>query len=77
MTDEFEAYVKPTLFGIRYYTEDTNEMSISEVYAPNAEEARRVFDKLGPKHKENFDVLELEDYKELLVKNGVELKSDV
>lgn len=65
-------YVPTNLYGIRYFDPETNELRLSEVYAQNSEDARRVFVAIGPKHKENFDVLELDDYKELLLNMGGE-----
>jgi hypothetical protein len=70
-------YVPTNLYGIRFYDPISNEMRISEVYAHTAEDARRVFNDIGPKHKEEFDVLELDDYKELLTRNGFTLREDL
>jgi hypothetical protein len=52
-------------------------MKIAEIYSTSTEDARKVFSRIGPKHKENFDVLELEDYKELLERQGYTIKDGI
>lgn len=69
--------MQPTLYGIRYVDPESNEMKIAEIYSTSADDARKVFANLGPKHKEDFDVLELEDYKELLERQGYTLKDGI
>jgi hypothetical protein len=69
--------MQSTMYGIRYVDPETNEMKLAEIYSTSLEDARKVFVSMGPKHKEDFDVLELEDYKELLQKQGYEIKEGV
>ena len=69
--------MQPTLYGIRYTDPESNQMKIAEIYAMNSDDARKVFSKLGPKHKEEFDVLDLNEYKELLERQGYEIKEGV
>jgi hypothetical protein len=69
--------MQPTMYGIRYVDPETNEMKLAEIYSTSLEGARKVFSSLGPKHKEDFDVLDLEDYKELLQKQGYDIKEGV
>jgi hypothetical protein len=69
--------MQPTLYGIRYVDPESNQMKIAEIYSTSTEDARKVFSRIGPKHKENFDVLELEDYKELLERQGYTIKDGI
>ena len=69
--------MQPTLYGIRYVDPETNEMKIAEIYSTSTEDARKVFSSLGTKHKETFDVLELDDYKELLERQGYTIKDGI
>jgi hypothetical protein len=69
--------MQPTLYGIRYVDPETNEMKIAEIYSTSTEDARKVFSSLGPKHKESFDVLELDEYKELLERQGYTIKDGI
>lgn len=69
--------MQPTLYGIRYVDPESNQMKIAEIYSTSTEDARKVFSRIGPKHKENFDVLELEDYKELLERQGYRIKDGI
>jgi hypothetical protein len=69
--------MQPTLYGIRYVDPESNQMKIAEIYSTSTEDARKVFSSIGPKHKENFDVLELEDYKELLERQGYVIKDGI
>ena len=69
--------MQPTLYGIRYVDPESNQTKIAEIYSTSTEDARKVFSRIGPKHKENFDVLELEDYKELLERQGYKIKDGI